>query len=470
MAERRSASTISPLAGTSSNPSTTDTRFAQEPPDPRAAGPLGSDQEMLEGLQRQTFEYFIREVNPQNGLIADRSEPGAPASIAAVGLGLSVYATAVERGRLSREEAIARTLGVLRFLHASPQGPDPDATGYKGFYYHFLDMTTGRRTWRCELSTIDTALLIAGVLSAGLYFDGDGDGEREIRDLADALYRRIDWVWALNGAATVSLGWCPESGFLAPSWDKGYSEALILYILALGSPSFPIPEQGYRGWTSTFERRTAYDIEYLYAGPLFIHQLSHIWLDFRGIRDDRNREVGFDYFENSRRATLVHRRYASDNPHGFARYSENGWGITASDGPGPAVRVVDGVRREFHGYLARGAPFGPDDGTISPWAVVTSVPFAPEVVCPTVRHAIEQLARRNKHGRGFDASFNPTFLLPGGDPHGWVSPWKLGLNEGPIILMIENHLSGLMWTLFRRCPHVVAGLRRAGFRGGWLDR
>jgi len=212
-----------------------------------------------------------------------------------------------------------------------------------------------------------------------------------------------------------------------------------------------------------------YDIEYLYAGPLFIHQLSHIWLDFRGIRDDRNREVGFDYFENSRRATLVHRRYAVENPRGFARYSENGWGITASDGPGPAVRVVDGIRREFHGYLARGAPFGPDDGTISPWAVATSVPFAPEVVCSTLRHALERLARRNKLGRGFDASFNPTFLVPGGDPHGWVSPWKLGLNEGPIILMIENHLSGLMWRLFRRCPHVVTGLRRAGFSGGWLD-
>jgi hypothetical protein len=443
--------------------------LALELPDPHAAKPPGSDREMLDALQRETFAYFAREINPENGLVADSSEPGSPSSIAAVGLGLSVSAVAVERGFLSRGEAIARALRALRFFHSSHQGPEPDATGYKGFYYHFLDMVTGRRAWQSELSTIDTALFIAGALSAGLYFDGDGAEEREIRDLADALYRRVDWAWALNGAATVSLGWKPESGFLPSSWDEGYSEALILYVLALGSPTFAIAEQGYRAWTSTFERRTAYDIEYLYAGPLFIHQLSHIWLDFRGIQDDRNREVGFDYFENSRRATLVHRRYGIENPHGFARYSEHGWGITASDGPGPAVRVIDGVRREFHGYLARGAPFGPDDGTISPWAVVASLPFAPDVVCGTVRHAIEALARRNKHGRGFDASFNPTFLEPGGDPHGWVSPWKLGLNEGPIVLMVENHLSGLMWRLFRRCPHVVAGLRLAGFRGGWLD-
>jgi hypothetical protein len=425
---------------------------------------------MLETLQRETFEYFAQEQNRQNGLIADRSEPGSPASIAAVGLGLSVYVAAVERGLLSRAEAVARVLAAVRFFHASPQGSGSDATGYKGFYYHFLDMKTGRRAWRSELSTIDTALLLAGVLSAALYFDGDAADEREIRERADALYRRVDWVWALHGEATLRHGWRPESGFLKSSWSQGYSEAMILYVLALGSPTFPIAEEGYRAWTSTFELRTVYDVEYLYAGPLFIHQLSHVWLDFRGIRDARNREAGFDYFENSRRATLVQRRYAVENPHGFAHYSRYGWGITASDGPGPAVRVVRGVRREFQGYLARGAPFGPDDGTISPWAVVASLPFAPEAVCDTLHHAIERLAERKKDGRGFDASLNPTFPVPSGDPHGWVAPWKLGLNEGPIILMIENHLTGLMWRLFRGCPHVVTGLRRAGFTGGWLDR
>jgi len=425
---------------------------------------------MLEALQAETFDYFLHQFNPHNGLIRDKTEPDSPSSIAAVGLGLSVYAVAVERGWLSREIARERTLVVLRFFHSSPQGPEPDATGYKGFYYHFLDMETGRRAWRCELSTIDTALLISGILCAGLYFDGANDEEQEIRDLAEALYRRVDWAWALNGATTVSHGWKPESGFLKYLWNEGYSEAVILYVLALGSPTFSIADKGYRDWTSTFERKTVYDIEYIYAGPLFIHQLSHVWLDFRGIRDDRNREVDFDYFENSRRATLVQRQYAVENPHGFAHYSKYGWGITASDGPGPAVRVLDGIRREFHGYLARGAPFGPDDGTISPWAVVASLPFAPREVCETLRHAIEMLARRHKAGRGFDASFNPTFTVPSGNPNGWVSPVRFGLNEGPIILMIENHFSQLLWKLFRRCPHVVTGLRRAGFKGGGLDQ
>ena len=431
--------------------------------------PQETDAEMLEALERQTFDYFVRYFNPRNGLIADRSEDGAPSSIAAVGLGLSAYTAAVERGWLSREAARARTLGALRFFAASPQGPEPDATGYKGFYYHFLDMQTGRRAHGCELSTMDTALLLAGVLSAGLYFDGDGDEEQEIRALADALYRRVDWAWALNGATTLSHGWRPETGFLAYSWNEGYSEAILLYVLALGSPTFPIADGGYREWTSTFERKTVYDIEYLYAGPLFIHQLSHLWIDFRGIHDDRNREAGFDYFENSRRATRVQRQYAIENPRGFSHYSRYGWGMTASDGPGPASRVVEGVQREFFGYEARGAPFGPDDGTISPWAVVASLPFAPEAVCETIRHANRKLAARNKLGVGFDGSINPTFPVPGGDPNGWVSSVRFGLNEGPMILMIENHVSELLWKRFRRCAPVVTGLRRAGFLGGWLD-
>jgi hypothetical protein len=266
-----------------------------------------------------------------------------------------------------------------------------------------------------------------------------------------------------NGSGKIGHGWTPEHGGLSSSWDKGYSEALLLYVLALGSPTFPVSALGYREWTATFERKTAYDIEYLYAGPLFIHQLSHIWLDFRGLRDDRNREVGFDYFENSRRATLVQQRYAIANPHAFADYSKNGWGFTASDGPGPVVQVVDGVRREFYGYLARGAPFGPDDGTISPWAVVASLPFAPDLVCETVRHALEQLASDGKHRGGFDASYNRTFLGTDNPQH-WASPWRFGLNEGPIVLMIENFMSELMWNVFMRNPFIVAGLRRAGFR------
>jgi hypothetical protein len=424
---------------------------------------------MLEKLQRETFTYFERNTNPRNGLIADKTEPRSPSSIAAVGLGLSSYAVAVERGLMPRAEALARVLAILRFFHDSPQGPEPDATGYKGFYYHFLDMPTGRRAGGCELSTIDTALLIAGVLTVACYFNGSNPEEREIRALADTLYRRVDWGWASSSAGTIGHGWTPEGGPLPWSWDRGFSEALILYILALGSPTFPIPADGYRNWTATFERKTVYGIDYLYAGPLFIHQLSHIWLDFREIRDDRNRAVGFDYFENSRRATRVQRQYAIENPHGFAHYSKNGWGLTASQGPGPCGRSVGGVQRAFYGYLARGAPFGPDDGTLSPWAVVGSLPFCPQVVCDAIHHSIERFALKTPEGTGFEASFNPTFPEPGRNPNGWVSPWKFGLNEGPVILMIENHLSGLVWKTFRTCPYAVRGLRRAGFEGGWLE-
>jgi hypothetical protein len=429
--------------------------------------PQGTDEQMLDALRRETFGFFRNEWNPQTGLIADKTQPGSPASIAAVGLGLSVYVVAIERGWLTRAEAVGRILTLLRFFRSSHQGPQADATGYKGFYYHFLDMQTGRRAWHCELSTIDTAILMAGVLTAASYFDGSS-GESEIRELAEILYRRIDWQWALNSGKTICHGWNPEAGFLPYRWDTDYSEALILYMLALGSPTFPIDAEGYREWTATFQSKKIYDIEYLYAGPLFIHQMSHLWLDFRGIHDDFNRKTGIDYFENSRRATHVQRQYAIENPQGFERYHQYNWGFTASDGPGPAILEVNGVRRVFFDYEARGVPFGPDDGTISPWGVVASLPFAPEIVIDTVRHAIERLRLKGHNPYGFDASFNATFPERSKGRHGWVSPWIFGLNQGPIILMIENHQTELIWRIARKCVYLAEGLRRAGFRGGWL--
>jgi hypothetical protein len=240
-------------------------------------------------------------------------------------------------------------------------------------------------------------------------------------------------------------------------------------VLALGSPTFPIDPRGYTKWTSTFEWKKIYDMEYLYAGPLFIHQMSHLWLDFRGIRDDLNRKIGIDYFENSRRATYVQRQYGIENPQGFSNYHQYGWGLTASDGPGPAVLEVNGIRRVFYDYVARGAPFGPDDGTISPWAVVASLPFAPEIVIDTLRHAIERLVLKGHSPYGFDSSFNATYPATSRKPHGWVSPWIFGLNQGPIILMIENFQSELIWKSIRECRYIAEGLRRAGFLGGWLD-
>ena len=288
----------------------------------------------LEKLQRDTFKYFLHETNPDNGLVIDKTAADWPASIAATGLALAAYPVAVERGFMSRAAAVERTLTTLRFFWNSPQGPEPDATGYKGFYYHFLNMQSGRRVWQCELSTVDSAFLLAGALAAGMYFGEDTPEQHEIRMLADALYRRTDWQWAQDGGATVTHGWKAETGFLKYRWE-GYDEALLLYILGLGSPKHPLPEESYAAWTSTYLWEHCYGQEYLYAGPLFAHQLSHVWIDFRGIQDTFMRDKGIDYFENSRRATYAQQQYAIHNPLKFVGYGRNCWGITASDGPDP---------------------------------------------------------------------------------------------------------------------------------------
>ena len=422
----------------------------------------------LETLQRETFAYFVKEANPSNGLIADKTQPGAPSSIAAVGLALSSYPVGVVRGFMSRADAVQRTLATLRFFDASVQGTEADATGYKGFYYHFLDMRSGRRAWECELSTIDTAFLLAGMLTAAAFFLDDTDDEREIRELADKLYRRADWQWAQDGGVTVCQGWRPESGFLSYRW-QGYDEAMFLYLLGLGSPTFPLPRESYAEWTSTYQWRRIYGYELLYSGPLFTHQISHLWVDLRGLRDEYMRGKDSDYFENSRRATYVQQRYAIDNPRGFSDYGETCWGITASDGPGPDTLEIGGRQRRFFDYLARGVPEGPDDGTIAPWAVVASLPFAPEIVLPTLNYFVNHVDLKTEDRLGFKATFNPTHPDRSKNPFGWVSPWQFGLNQGPIVLMIENYRSGLPWRLMRSSPYVTCGLRRAGFTGGWLD-
>jgi hypothetical protein len=422
----------------------------------------------LENLQRQTFDYFLYETNPNNGLVIDKDAENWPASIAATGLALACYPVSVERGFMSRAAAVKRTLATLRFFWNSPQGPEPDATGYKGFYYHFLDMQTGRRVWQCELSTVDSAFLLAGALTAGIYFDADTADESEIRTLADALYRRADWQWAQNDGTTVTHGWKPESGFLTYRWE-GYDEALLLYILGLGSPTHPLPEQSYAAWASTYQWEHCYGQDYLYAGPLFTHQLSHIWIDFRGIQDAFMRDKGIDYFENSRRATYVQQQYAINNPLKFKDYGPHCWGITASEGPGPGTLKINGIERQLFDYEGRGVPYGPDDGTLAPWALAASLPFAPEIVLTALHHCIHQAKLTQFNSYGFKASFNPSHPGEPGNPYGWwVSPWHFGLNQGPIILMIENYRTGLLWKLMRNCPHIVKGLKRAGFTGGWL--
>ncbi|MEO7115658.1 MAG: glucoamylase family protein [Caldimonas sp.] len=428
------------------------------------------DSELLRHLQEHSFGYFVHEVNRRNGLVLDKTEEDWPASIAAVGMALTTYPVGVHRHFMTRAEAIERTLVTLRFFAGSEQGEGEDATGYRGFYYHFLHMKSGRRAWKSELSSIDTALFIAGALVAAEYFDGAGDDETEIRTLARMLYERVEWDWMLQGGSTICHGWRPEAdaGFLAFRW-QGYDEALILYLLALGSPTHSIPSTCYDAWCSTYEWKEIYGIGYLYAGPLFIHQLSHVWVDFDGIADAYMRAKGIDYFENSRRATMVQQQYGVRNPLGLAHMGELCWGVTASDGPGPATKKIAGVERVFFDYVGRGVPYGPDDGTIAPWAVVASLPFAPEIVLPTIDN-FRKLQVQAANPYGFKASFNPLFLSAHDDDGvGWVSRFHFGINEGPTVLMIENYRSGLIWSLMRRCAPLVTGLRAAGFEGGWLD-
>lgn len=427
------------------------------------------DDQMLNSLQKDSLGFFISETNDTTGLTADKNDGNSPASISVTGMALTCYIIAVENNMITRSDAIFRTLKPLRFIYSSIQGKEKDATGYKGFYYHFLDMKTGKRVWNCELSTIDTALFIAGALSVAAYFKGDNDDEKEIRQIAEELYKRIDWQWALNRGNTLTHGWKPGRGFLSYRWDENYSEALLLYVLATVSPTFPIPAEAYQTWTDSFTLTDVYNIRYLYAGPLFIHQFSHIWIDFKGIYDAFNKRAGFDYFENSCRATKVHQAYAIENPNQIDHYGAKCWGLTASDGPGRKTLKIKGRKRSFYGYKARGAPFGPDDGTVSPWSMVASLPFEPDIVLESMHYAIENLQLRPENDHGFDASFNSLYPEKSKNPYGWVSPHIFGLNQAPVVLMIENYQTGLVWELMKRCPYIREGLKKTGFTGGWLD-
>jgi hypothetical protein len=420
-----------------------------------------SDEALIARVQHAAFSYLLDYANTETGLVADTSRRGSPCSVAVVGFALSCYPIAIRNGWLSRADAAVRTLKVLRFFSQSTQSEKPDATGYKGFYYHFIDVQTGKRVWQCELSLIDTALLIAGVLVAGRYFDGDG--ESEIRGLADALYRRVDWRWAQDGTPGLSQGWKPECGFLHYGWE-GYNEATLLYVLGLGSPTFPLTESGYVRWSLTYQWENLLGRDVLYSGPLFTHLFSHAWIDFRGIRDTFMREKASDYFENTKNAIAIHREYGERNPHGFRAYSRDFWGVTAGDGPVDEEMRENGRDLRFFGYMSRGVPYGPDDGTIAPWAMLATLPFAAEVALAGTRRLLEMYPQVCSQNR-FSSGFNPTLRRETG---GWLSEGWYGLDQGLLMMMIENHRTGLIWEIMRRCNYVRDGLKRAGFEGGWL--
>ena len=433
---------------------------------PRRAAPgheMHSDAALVNRLQRGAFDYLWRYGNPDNGLVADTSRPGSPCSIAVVGFALTAYIIAAERGWLSRSRAAERAATTLRFFLHSVQADTPQATGYKGFYYHFLDMHSGQRVWNCELSLIDSTLLMAGVLSVGLYFDRPR--EAAIRADADALYRRVDWQWAQATTPTLSQGWMPEFAFLHYDWE-GYNESLILYILALGSPTCPLEPAAFATWQQTYqwERLLGHDV--LYSGPLFTHLFPHAWIDFRGIRDAFMREKDCDYFENTCRTIAVQREYCDLNPRQCRGYSRDLWGISAGDGPSGESAPEFAADRRLFGYMARGAPYGPDDGTLCPWAMPATLPFTPVAALQGTRQLLRNYPQV-LHEDKFVSGFNPSVDA---DRGGWLSEGWYGLDQGLLLLQLENARTQLPWRLLRASPHVRRGLKRAGFTGGWLAR
>ncbi|WP_298161578.1 glucoamylase family protein [Brevundimonas sp.] len=438
----------------------------------------------IDELQRRTFDWFVHVTDRETGLTPDRWPTESFCSVAAVGFALACWPVGVQRGWMTRAEARERTLITLRYFAALPQGPEASGvSGYKGFFYHFLEMETGHRYARCELSTVDTTLLLGGMLFAAQYFDGRHADEAEIRRLAQAIYDRVEWDWAVVRPNRISMGWHPETGHIPHDWWV-YNEGMLVLLLAIGSPTHPVPTGVWDEWVHAYEQSWTdrWGDWHLQFAPIFGHQYSHMFIDFRGIRDAWMRgqsmmtEQSLDYFENSRRAVHAQRRYAVDNPGGWDGYSADVWGLTACDGPGDFKQVIDAREREFFSYSARG-PGDRDDGTIAPTAAMASYPFAPTEVTAALK------AMKTRYGSGiytewgFLDSFNPTLteregrlqhgrIVPG---LGWVNGDYLGIDQGPIVVMIENGRSELVWRHMHGEPNLKRGLQRAGFTGGWLD-
>ncbi|HEY6867810.1 MAG TPA: glucoamylase family protein [Candidatus Eisenbacteria bacterium] len=445
-----------------------------------AADSPRADAAFLDELERRTFDWFWDHGDPRTGLVPDRWPTRSFSSVAAIGFGLTSYGIGAERGWVTRPQAAERTLATLRFLWQAPQGPEPRGrTGYRGFFYHFLDMDSGLRFEKVELSTIDTGLLMAGVLFSQSYFDRPSPAEAEIRALADSLYRRVDWTFFVTDDRGLTMSWRPEPDRLFSKYHwSGLDESVILHVLALGSPTHAVDPPVWQRYTSGYRWAEFQGQRFFQFAPLFGHQYSQAWLDTRGIADDSTRARGLDYFENSRRAALAQHAYAVANPAGFRDYGEGAWGLTACDGPIDTTLTLAAAGWRLRMYSARGAAAGDvrDDGTLAPTAAAAAIAFAPEEVLPTLR------AYRDRYGDhlytryGFVDAFNPTLafpcpvragrIVPG---LGWFDTDYLGIDQGPIVLMLENHRSGLVWNVMRRNPYVVRGLCRAGFRGGWLE-
>jgi hypothetical protein len=466
---------LTPLAACGAAPAT---HAAPGRSAPRARALGAAERAFVDTLQHRTFQWFWDTADPHTGLTPDRWPTRSFASVAAMGFGLAAYPVGVEHGWITREQGLERTLKTLRFLAGARQDSSSSGSiGYRGFFYHFLNPTDGTRFEHLELSFIDTGLLVAGAMFCGEYFDRPKPREREVGAIAESLYRRVDWRWMQVRPPLMCLGWTPEHGHLP--YDTGhYNETPLELLLAMGSPTHPADPGTWRKYTEGFRWGTFHGQEYLGFAPLFGHQQPQIFVDFRGIQDDFIRGHGIDYFENSRRATLAQRQYAIDNPAGWDGYGALHWGLSACDGPVDGDFEIDGRTRHFQTYWARGASHTEvlDDGTLTPNAAGGSIAFAPEVVVPTLMAMKAREGDRLWSAYGFLDAYNPSARLPGRekdgiDPRrGWVDRDYLGIDQGLIVLMIENWRSGLIWRHMRTNPHLIRGLRAAGFRGGWLDR
>ena len=389
-----------------------------------------TDEAFLEDLQKRCFQYFWEQAPPETGLVADRapadgSEKFDVASIAATGFGLTAICIADERGWVEHDEAYQRVLTTLRFLWEK-------TTNEHGFYYHFVNHTTGKRVWGCELSSIDTGLLLGGVMVARQYYKGT-----EVEQLATKIYERVDWPWMRGEGRTLTMGWTPEHGFLNATWD-GYSEHTIIYLLGLGSPTHPLPPDVWRIW----KRRPVIDYDeftFMACPPLFTHQFSHAYVDYRAKRDDVA-----NYYRNSVIATKAHRRMCIRLGERFPQYSEDVWGITASDYAG--------------GYTAWGGPPATAniDGTVVPCAAAGSLPFLPKACIHTLRYMKQHYGDKIWKHYGFADAFNPQT--------GYVARDVIGIDVGISLVMIENYRSGFVWKYFMANPEMQKAMDLAGFR------
>jgi hypothetical protein len=441
-------------------------------------------EKILDDIERRTFNFFWETTNPETGLTPDRYPSPSASSVAGVGFALASYPYAATRGYISTEQAKERTLVTLRFLWGLKQGPEARGNaGYKGYFYHFLDTKTGERLAKCELSSIDTALLMGGVIFAGDYWAGDNDTEAEIRKLARDLFNRVEWSFMINDKGRLSMGWHPEDGFIVSDWH-GYNEAMLLYIMAMGAENHFLSSEAWGKWTETYQNSwgSYAGYEHLIFAPHFGHQYSHVFIDFKNIQDDFTHAKGIDYFENTRRATYAQREYGIKNPLGWDGYSAQNWGITACDGPIDKELEYMGQKRRFITYAGRGAGLYPDgrntfdDGTIAPTAAIASLPFAPEIVKDVTINMYKNHGKYIYAQYGFLDSFNQSFQYDIPVQHGkvikgfgWVDSDYLAIDQGPILLGIANYRNQFIWNILRDNAVLRRGLVKAGFKGGYLD-